>query len=160
MDKQATPEDIASWHRWFAVECNNRAWDLADIDKRSEAEDDEMVRAAQAAGYHWSIVGAPVNVARAEMTLAHVYALTGRAAPAMESARRCMAHFEREGGADWDLAFAHAEMALAAVVGGDVALHAQHYEAARAAGAAIADEGDRTAFAAVFDRVPSEVTRT
>jgi len=31
---QPTEADPAKWHRWFAVEANNRAWRLADAEAR------------------------------------------------------------------------------------------------------------------------------
>ena len=41
--------EVARWTRWFAIECNNRVWRLAEATRRTSAEDDEMLHAAHAA---------------------------------------------------------------------------------------------------------------
>jgi len=46
MPQPPSAEELSRWHRWFAVECNNRAWQLADQAERTAAEDDEMLNAA------------------------------------------------------------------------------------------------------------------
>lgn len=162
MAEKPTQEQIDQWHRWFAVECNNRAWDLIDKETRSPEEDREMLYLAYAAAYHWSKVGKPVNDARADVTLAHAHALLGQGEPALEYARRSLAFFEgREGeerpGQDWDLAFAHAEMARAAATLGDSELHARHYQLAEQLGQAIQEAEDRQVFMAEFARIPKSV---
>ena len=64
-----TAEELHDRHRYFAVECNNRAWDLA-AKPRTAAEDDEMLNAAHAAAYHWRAVGTDLHAMRARMLLA------------------------------------------------------------------------------------------
>ena len=159
MAEEPTQELIDQWHRRFAVECNNQAWDLIDKERRSPAQDREMLYLAYGAAYHWSKVGTPLNDARAEVTLAHAHALLGQGEAALEYARRALSFFEaKEGqeqpGEDWDLAFAHAEMALAAASLGDSELHARHYRLARQLGQAILDPDDRQVLLAVLDRIP------
>jgi hypothetical protein len=41
------PEDVdpALWHQFFAMECNNRAWELSTV-KRTADQDMEMLNAA------------------------------------------------------------------------------------------------------------------
>lgn len=152
-----TQEMIDEWHRWFAVECNNGAWDLIAQAERSPEQEIEMLNRAYAAAYHWSKVGTLLNVARADITLAHAQALLGSGDLALESARRALEFFENNACEDWDLAFAHMEIALAAAVEGDAELHAQHYETARTLGDAIHYEEDRKVFLEEFDRIPSQV---
>jgi hypothetical protein len=154
MPEPPAPEEIARWQRWFAVECNNHAWSQTARAERTAASDREMLYAAYAAAYHWSKVGTALNDARAELLLAHVHALLGEAAPALAYARRVLAYCENNPCEDWDLAFAHAELAHAAAVAGDHALHAEHYALARARGEAIADEEDRRVFLEEFARIP------
>ncbi len=159
MSEKPSPEETARWHRWFAVDCNNLAWSLAGKATRTPAEDREMLNRAYAAAYHWSRVGQPVNDARADLLVAHVHALLGQAEMALACAQRCLAFFEREAAEDWDLAFAHAEVAHAAAAAGDGELHARHYALAQERGAAIADEEDRHIFLEEFERIPKEVRR-
>ncbi len=155
--EQPSTEEIARWRRRFAVEGNNRAWDLADKADRSPEEIEEMVYAAYTAAYHWKQVGQPINHARADVTLAHALSLAGQGTEALKYARRSLAHFENTPGEDWDLAFAHLEMALAAAVLKNNALHTFHYSQARELGQAIQGEEDRQVFLSVLARVPEEI---
>jgi hypothetical protein len=60
----ATPE--GGWHRRQGVEANNSVYELLDRD-RSPDEDEDMLRRAYAAGYHWqrATAATPENEARA-----------------------------------------------------------------------------------------------
>jgi len=60
----ATPE--GDWHRRQGVEANNAVYELLDRD-RSPDEDEDMLRGAYAAGYHWqrATAATPENEARA-----------------------------------------------------------------------------------------------
>jgi hypothetical protein len=64
------PEAVEKMHRFFAVECNNRAWELTEQTSRSEEETHEMRTTAHAADYHWAVLGPPVNRVRARILLA------------------------------------------------------------------------------------------
>ncbi|MEW5986201.1 MAG: hypothetical protein AB1791_06175 [Chloroflexota bacterium] len=150
-----TQETINQWHRRFAVACNNRAWDLTTQSDRTAAENQEMRYTAYAAAYHWQQVGQPINHLRAEITLAHVHALLGEAGQALHYADRCLAFCETNECEDWDLAFAHLEMALAAAVSGDAKSHARHYARARELGEAIQEEEDRRIFLDELARTPA-----
>lgn len=146
--------EISSWHRYFAVECNNRAWGLAAQPERSPAEAEEMLLQVYAAAYHWSQVGTPLNGMRAELALAHVHALLGHAKPAKHYAARVLDFVTHQDVEDWDLAFAHAEMAHVAATAGDAERHAKHYADALAYGERIEDEEDRRVFFEEFARIP------
>lgn len=149
-----TPEEISKSHRWHAVECNNRAWDLATQAARSPAENREMLLAAHAAAFHWSKVGTPLNDMRAEVLLAHVLALLGQGAEALRYAGQVLKFCESHPCEDWDLAFAYMEMALANFVLGDPARHRQFHALAETQGQAIKDAEDRAVFQAELARIP------
>jgi hypothetical protein len=83
--------DLPVAHRWFAVEFNNRAWDIVEAARRSPEEIDRMVHLAHAAAAHWSEVGQPVHQMRALALLAHAYAVAGEGKAAVKYARRCNA---------------------------------------------------------------------
>jgi hypothetical protein len=157
MTEQPDQATIDAWHRRFAAECNNRAWDLASQSERSEDETREMLFTAFASAYHWSKLGAPLNEARADLTLAHVHSVLGVGEAALWYARRALAYLEGHACEDWDLAFAHAEMAFAAAVLGDPELHARHYAEAQARGQAIAEDEDRAAFLTELARIPAKM---
>jgi hypothetical protein len=153
------PEDLTRWHRWFAVESNNRAWQLADQATRSDAENDELLNAAHAAALHWAAIGTPLHAARATMLLAHAHAACGSAILALRYARRSHSYFVSNEAPDWEIAFSHAVMAHAAAAAGDRQLHGEHYDVARKAGAAIKDTEDKAIFDAAFATIPSPQRR-
>jgi hypothetical protein len=97
--------DLAQAHRWFAVEFNNRAWDLVEKDGRSAEETQEMLHAAHAAAVHWKAVGIPINEQRAENLLATAYLKAGRAEPALRHAQRCLVLSEQNGAAGSETPF-------------------------------------------------------
>jgi catechol 2,3-dioxygenase-like lactoylglutathione lyase family enzyme len=154
MTDHAADAEIATWHRFFAVECNNRAWALADQRTRTAAESDELLNAAHAAALHWQHVGTAVNVERARMLLAHAEALAGHGARALRLARAVLDDCSRRDTPDWELAFAHAVIANAAAAAGDVQRHRNHYAEAERLGEAIADPEDRRIFGTSFASVP------
>jgi hypothetical protein len=97
------------WHRRQGVEANNTAWDLVDRPDRSDDDDEDLLRTAYAAAYHWQrATGAtPANEARADYLLARALLATGQPVAALRSADRCLAACTGNGLADFDLAFAH-----------------------------------------------------
>ncbi len=154
MSEKPPQETIDRMHRWFAVECNNGAWDLASRAGRTDDENRELLYLAYAAAWHWSRVGTPLNSARAEVLLAHVHALLGHGPLALQYAQRCLAFFGSGQGEDWDLAFAHMVMAHAAAASGDAPQHAAHYAKAQQLGAAIVDAEDRRIFLEELTKIP------
>lgn len=150
-----SPWTIERMNRWFAVECNNRAWALASQPDRPASEDQALLFNAYAAAYHWSQVGTPLHHARAALLLAHAHALCRHKDLALQYAGECLRFFDNDPGEDWDLAFAHAAMALAQAVAQEKSLHARHYARAKELGQAIKDETDRRIFFEEFARIPA-----
>lgn len=157
MQDQPTQEQTDQWHRRFAIQCNNNSWDLASKTERTPVEDRDMLYMAYASAYHWSKIGKPINNARAELTIAHMHALLGHAELSLEYAQQCLTFCENNESMDWDLAFAHAEVAHAAALLGDASLHAEHYTEAQRRGNAIQGEEDRRIFLEEFARIPAQV---
>jgi len=149
-----TPEEIQKNHRWFAVECNNRAWDLVVKVERSPAESRELLLAAHAAAFHWSKAGTPLNDMRAEVLLAHVLALLGQATEALRYAGQVLKFCENNPCEDWDLAFAYMEMALASWAAKDPVGHGKYFALAQTQGQKIKDAEDREVFLAESARIP------
>ena len=100
-------EEIQRMHRYFAVQCNNQAWDLAERDNRSDAQTEEMIRCAEVAAWHWSKVGKPINDARANMLLGWVCCILGWAGDARGHTDRVNAQLQAkpDGVSEWDRAF-------------------------------------------------------
>jgi hypothetical protein len=154
MAQQASPEEIARWDRWFAIEMNNRAWAIVDNPGRTRAEEEEMLHAAHAAALHWSRVGTERNKAAADMLLGQAHALVGNGALAMRYAGRSHGYITSHESPDWEVAFAHAVLANAARSAGDEALYSEQYALAKRLGEAIFDREDKEIFEQFFDRIP------
>ncbi|MCB9520843.1 MAG: hypothetical protein H6699_08210 [Myxococcales bacterium] len=142
MTSALTDEQRAAADRWFAIECNNRGWDLVERAERSAAETEEMVIAASTAAYHWRRVGTPLNVARADMLLALALAFAG-APQASEVAARQLAFYDEAGCEDWERALAHAAVAAAARASGDDARFGEQLGLARAARNRVESDDER-----------------
>ena len=155
MSDQRNDEEIQKWQRWFAVECNNRAWRLSEMSSRSDAEDSEMLNAAHAAAFHWSKIGTEVHAARVAMLLGHVYALLGHGAAAMRYAKTSFDSVTARESPDWEIALAHAVLANAASAMNDPVLHSHHYAQAQRIGLALPNAEERKIFEATFSRIPA-----
>jgi tetratricopeptide (TPR) repeat protein len=46
--------DLEEAHRYFSADCFNKTWDLLDKPVRSPDEEQEMIRMAMAAYFHWT----------------------------------------------------------------------------------------------------------
>ncbi|MDZ7668326.1 MAG: hypothetical protein U5Q16_02510 [Gammaproteobacteria bacterium] len=146
--------DALNWHRYFAMEANNRAWALA-VEKRSTAQDDEMLDAAHASAWHWDACGTELNHMRARMLLAEVHALLGRGKSSLRFADEMRGYFLTHGAPDWEIAFVHSIYAHAAWVAGDKDLHRAAYQDAVAAIDQIAEPEDREVVMQTFSQVPA-----
>ena len=108
--------DAASqWHRSLAVDANNSIWELVEKTDRTAEDDEEMLRRAYAAAYHWQrAAGAgPENEARARYMLAKVHLLAGLPERALHYADACMEATVAAGLEDFDLAYAYEARARA-----------------------------------------------
>jgi hypothetical protein len=86
----ATSELDAATHRQLGVDLYNSTSTLLEKPDRSALETDEMIHRAHASRWHWGKVGTEVNLARGEWLCSRVYAVLGRAEPALWHARRCV----------------------------------------------------------------------
>ena len=142
-------------HRQLAVDLFNRVWHLLENPNRTAAEIDEMIHAAHASRYHWSQAGTEVNLARGEWQCSRVYAVLGRAEPALWHAQRCLELVEGAPEAeDWDLPFAYEALARAHAQAGDPEDAARYRRLAQETGEAIADAEDRDLLLAALATLP------
>ena len=149
--RNAKPDILdADQHRQMGAHLFNHVWSLLEAEDRTPEQDDEMLHAAHASRYHWGAVGEPVNLARGEWLCSRVYAVLGRAEPALWHGRRSLDLCDEHGLVDFDLAYAYEALARAHRVAGE-APEAEAYERLAAeAGEAIADLDDREHFLADF----------
>jgi hypothetical protein len=149
------PSEIdAATRRSLAVDLFNHVWSLLEISERTPEQDDEMLHAAHASRHHWGEIGERVNLARGEWLCSRVYAVLGRAEPALWHARRCLAICEANGIAGWDIAAADEALARAHLVAGDLAAVATWKAKAHEALASVADAADREVIEADLATLP------
>jgi hypothetical protein len=154
MAPKTDPGLTASQHRDVGVALFNHTWDLLEMDARSPEQQIEMVHSAHASAYHWMQVGTTLNRARSEWQCSRVYAVLGRAEPALWHARRSLALCEDAGIGDFDLGFAYEAMARAHAVAGDKGEAARWLERARTAAAEVAKDEDRALLVNDLETVP------
>ena len=153
MPQQAPDSEPKDWHKRFAAEANNRAWELSVLERTAE-QDLEMLDAAHASAWHWSAIGTELNRMRSTMLLAEVHALLGFGASALHYAEEMRTYFVGRETDDWELAFTHVIHAHAASAAGAVETHRLAYQAAKIALNAIADAEDRAIVNKTFSQVP------
>jgi DNA-binding transcriptional MerR regulator len=143
-DTDGTELDRAT-RRKLAADLFNHTWTLLERPDRNPDQVDEMIHSAHASRYHWGEVAdhEPVHLARGEWQCSRVYAVLGRAEPALWHARRCLEINEANATADWDIASAYEAMARAHLAAGDIAEVANWKAKAVAALDGIADPDDR-----------------
>jgi hypothetical protein len=142
--RPASPSTLdAGLQRATAADLFNYTWTLLEQPDRTPREDDLMVHAAHASRFHWETVGEPVNHARGEWQVSRVYAVLGRAEPALHHARRCLELCEQHGIGDFDLAYAYEALARALGVAGEREEAGRFAALARETGERIAEEDDR-----------------
>jgi hypothetical protein len=137
--------------RRLAASLFNGTWELLERPDRSPAEDDRMVHMAHASRFHWEDVGTPANIARGEWQCSRVYAVLGRAEPALHHAQRVLTVCQDNGIGDFDLGYAYEALARAHAVAGNVA--AAREWAGRAREVVVAEEDDRELLIADIDTI-------
>lgn len=136
-------EDIADWHRTLAQLAFNHAWELLDATDLTREEEEEMLAATFASRYHWYQVGTERNRAIADWQVSRVAVVLGYADLGRRFGERSL-----ELAIEYDLdpfvkGFAHEAIARAAAEVDDVETFTEHLELARAALAAVEDDGER-----------------
>ena len=154
MSIKLEPDQMREAHRHFAIECNNKAWALAEASD-AQSRRDELLNLAHASALHWQVIGTDLESMRATMLLANVHALLGLGASALSYAQRMRQYFlDQPATPDWEIAFVHTIHARACASGGDAAGHADAYAKAQSAIAAIADPQDKAIVLITFEQLP------
>ncbi|GIH79596.1 MerR family transcriptional regulator [Planobispora longispora] len=146
----------ADGQRQLAVDLFNEVWRLLEKEGRTADDDDRMLHMAHASRYHWGQVGAPVNRSRGEWQCSRVYAVLGRAEPALHHARRGLEICRAHGIGDWDLAFGYEALARASAVAGDREQARAWTEQALAAAEDIAQDEDRELLLTDLETIPAQ----
>jgi len=109
-DEKMTQDEF---HKKTAINTNNSIWPTLDKESPTEEELEEALHMAHTSLYHWSKIGQPINIARAEYMISRVYSAFSWAKPALYHAQRCLKITEETGIGDFDLAFAYEAMTRA-----------------------------------------------
>jgi DNA-binding transcriptional MerR regulator len=136
----------AEFHRRLAADLFNDTWTLLETEDRTAEQDAEMIHSAHASAYHWIRVNPPDARQRravGEWQCSRVYAVLGRAEPALYHARQSVELAEGGSVEDWVTAAAYEAMARASRVARDPEAFTSWRAMAEKATAAIADAADR-----------------
>ena len=151
---EGADEEVARWHRRFAVELFNRSWDLLEQADRSPDEDAEMLAAAFGSAWHWRQVGTAENRALGDHQIAKVASHVGQPALALHYARRALEAIELGHFGDWQVAAAYEGMARASAVAGDRSGRDYWVQRCTVALGAVPDAADRSVVAEQLLNLP------
>jgi hypothetical protein len=114
--------DLQASHKYFSVECFNRAWDYIDQPARTIDEEDRMVLLSLTSLWHWTQREdcTPTNLSVGYWQVARVYALTGQAELARHYGQLCLAASQAEGVLPFYRGYAYEALARAEQVGGKI----------------------------------------
>ena len=144
---------IEEFHKRIAVMTNNGIWPILDKAEPTEDELEEALHMAHTSLYHWSKVGQPINIARAEYMVSRVYSAFSWAEPALYHAQRCLKITEETGVGDFDLAFAYEVMTRAYAAAGKKAECKKYRVLTQKATNAVKNEEDRKICQAELDKI-------
>ncbi len=105
--------DASAAHKHFAPSLFNVVWGFMNRSDLTTDECDEMIHAAHASRYHWTKIGAPVNLVRGDWQVSRMYTVAGRYTEALYWAERSMERCLAEEIGDFDLAYVYEAMARA-----------------------------------------------
>jgi hypothetical protein len=113
--------DQKAAHKYFSVNCFNKAWDLIDKTARTPAEDEDMIRLNLASHYHWTQRDdyTPTNASIGHWQTSRIYAIIGQAENARRYGLLCLEASQAEDVPPFFLGYAYEALARAEAVGGD-----------------------------------------
>ncbi|MBN2464864.1 hypothetical protein JXD38_04490 [candidate division WOR-3 bacterium] len=144
----------AELHKKLAIDTFNETWNYIDKKDRTPEDDAEMLHLIHASRYHWGKVGTALEFARGDQMLSKVYATLKQPELALRFAESCLALCQRNGIADFDIAFAYASMSEAHLLAGSKPEALRYYGLAEQAAEQIAKQEDRDYFLSVLHALP------
>jgi len=137
--------DLATAHRWFAVNCFNRAWEYIDKKQRTLDEVEEMIRLSLASAWHWTQCPDCTNINRSIglWQNARVYALAGQADNAKRYAQMCLAISKSDDVPQFYLGYAYEALARAENLAGNRQRASELVTQARQLAEQVSDKEDR-----------------
>lgn len=140
------PTDEQAFHRKFAADCFNRAWDLIDKADRTREEDREMVRLTHASHWHWTQVNShtPQNISIALWQTARIYTLLGDTENAMQYAKDCLDVSRTDAVPPLYFGYAYEALSRAASIAGDHDLSREYHDEAARIAKSVRDDDSRS----------------
>lgn len=141
-----TPEfDIAVAHRFFSVDCFNRAWDLIEKAARTTDEDEEMLRLSLASTWHWTQRQdcSPTNLSVGYWQTARIYTLMGQVENARRYSELCLKTSQEDSVEMFALGYAYEALARVEMLAGNRVQMEAYLEQARRICGRLTDEEDR-----------------
>ena len=121
----------------------NETWDLIDMENRTEEQTIEMLHKAHASCFLWREAKNPLNNARGEWQVSHVYSILGEGRLALLHGTYSLTLCQDNGIGGFDLAFGHEAVARAYKALGNEALMQEHTRLGLAACKTIESKEDR-----------------
>lgn len=137
--------DQKAAHKYFSVNCFNKAWDLINKSDRTPAEDEEMIRLSLASHYHWTQRDdySPTSASIGHWQTSRIYAIIGQAENARWYGQMCLEVSQVESVTPFYLGYAYEALARAEAVGGDREKSNQFINEAKAAAENIEKPDDK-----------------
>jgi hypothetical protein len=134
---------MAKVHRYFSVECFNKAWELIEKPNRTPAEDEEMIRLTQASLFHWTKREdcKASNMSIGYWQASRIYAMVGRADEARRYGLLCLEYSRSE--TPFLHAYAYEALARAEKAAGNAGRAAEYRAEASRLAESVTDEEER-----------------
>jgi hypothetical protein len=150
------PENLQpeNWHRYFAINANNAAWNMSES-LEDVLNHTELLDAAHASAWHWRVAGTKTNQMRSTMLLALIHARMNMGSSAWRYAELMKNYFTQNSETpEWELAFAYAIHAWAALAFGKLDEYKHSYYKATKVLEAIKDPEDLAVVLKTFNLIP------
>ena len=141
-------EDIQKVHHYMGIELNIQTWNLLEKRSRNEKDNERMLNYAKSSLYHWerSPKYKPVNQARGNWLISHVYAVLGNGKKAHIFAKNTLKLTNDQNLVDYDLAYAYEAMARSNAALGNEQECKKWWNKAKNTGENIQDQNDKKYF--------------
>ena len=154
MSKAPDNHHPENWHRYFAINANNAAWNMSES-LEDVLNHTELLDAAHASAWHWRVAGTTIHQMRSTMLLALIHSRMNMGPSAWRYAESMKKYFtEIAETPDWELAFVYAIHSWAALVCGKLDEYKASYQEATRCIEGIKDPEDRVVVTRTFKLIP------
>lgn len=133
-------------HKALSAGLFNLCWEIMDKKELTDKDKSTLINAAHGSYYHWSRVGEPINMQRAEWMCSRAYSFLNRPEPALYHAKKCLELTKEHDFKDFDLSYSYEAMARAYYLNGDDINFALYLNLAKESAEQIKKKGDRDLF--------------